>query len=108
MPRGQASPIGTETINANGYTQVKTESGWIGKHTLILEKKLGRKLRPGESARFKDNNRHNLDPDNIILAEHQGVRSIQAKITKLQAEIEDREEMIKILEKQLEEKNSEE
>lgn len=106
MPRGQASPIGTETINANGYTQVKTEEGWIGKHTVILEEKLGRKLRPGEKARFLDNDRSNLHPDNIVLVEHTGTKSIKAKIAKYRSEIEDREAMIKILEEQLEEQGS--
>lgn len=101
MPRGQASPVGTETVNANGYTQVKTENGWIGKHTVILEERLGRKLRPGESARFKDNNRSNLDPENIYLAEHTTSRSIKAKIAKLEAEIFDKQAQIKDLELEL-------
>jgi hypothetical protein len=101
MPRGQASPVGTITVNANGYSQTKTEEGWVGTHILILEKKIGRKLKPGESARFKDNNRRNLNPDNIYLAEHTSTKSIQAKIAKLTAEIEDRQAMIKDLEKEL-------
>jgi hypothetical protein len=101
MPRGRSAPLGTETVNANGYTQVKTEEGWIGKHNLILEKKLGRKMLPGERAIFKDNDRSNLDPDNIILSEGHKKKSIAARIAKYQAEILDRQEWIRELEKEL-------
>lgn len=102
MPKGITSPVGTVTVNANGYSQTKTETGWKGTHTLILEEKLGRRLRPGESARFKDNNRTNLDPENIYLSTSSAYRSIKAKIAKLQAEIEDRQALIKDLELELE------
>jgi hypothetical protein len=101
MPRGVRSPIGTETVNANGYCQVKTERGWVGKHTLILEKKLGRQLLPGERAVFKDGNKQNLDPANIELAEAMSTRSVKARIVKLQQEVEDRLALIKELEKEL-------
>jgi len=101
MPRGKPSPIGTETINANGYTQVKTENGWVGKHVLILEKKLGRKLLPGERAVFEDGSHRNLHPDNIVLAESHKKKSIQARIAKYRKEIEDRQEWIIELEKEL-------
>jgi hypothetical protein len=107
MPRGQASPVGTVTVNANGYSQTKTENGWVGTHTLILEERIGRKLRPGESARFKDNNRSNLDPDNIYLVEHTTCRSIKAKIAKLQAEVFDKQAQIQDLESELKNKENE-
>jgi hypothetical protein len=94
MPRGQRAEVGTETTNANGYTQVKTEEGWIGKHTLILEEKLGRKLVPGERAIFKDGNRANLDVDNVVLSEAQNTKSIESRIAKLRAEIDDRVALI--------------
>lgn len=100
MPRGRTSPVGTETVNANGYTQVKTETGWTGKHTLVLEEKLGRKLRPGERAIFKDGNKENLEPDNIELSAS-ATKSIQSRIAKLRAEIEDRQALIKDLEEEL-------
>jgi hypothetical protein len=102
MPRGRTSELGTETTNALGYTQVKTEEGWVGKHILILQEKLGRKLRSGERAIFSDGDKENLDPDNIILAEPRSARSLRARIAKLQAEIEDRQALIKDLEKELE------
>jgi len=102
MPRGKASVVGTVTINANGYSQTKTENGWRATHTLILEARIGRKLRAGESARFRDGDKSNLDPENIYLAEHSSTRSVQAKIAKLRAEVEDRLALIKDLEALLE------
>jgi hypothetical protein len=103
MPRGRTSEVGSETRNALGYTQVKTEDrGWVGKHILMLEEKLGRRLRPGERAIFFDGNKENLDSDNIVLAEPRTARSIKARIAKLQAEIEDRQAVIKDLEEELE------
>lgn len=106
MPRGVRAEVGTETTNANGYLQVKTEKGWVGKHTLILEEKLGRKLLPGEKARFADNDRTNLSPENIVLVEIQDRASIAAKIAKLQAEIQDRQALVKELEEELERRTS--
>jgi hypothetical protein len=106
MPRGVLSKVGDETVNANGYTQVKTEEGWRGKHTVILETKLGRKLKPGESARFADGDKSNLNPDNIILVEHRNARSINARIAKLEAEIADRQAVLVELRAQLEQTTS--
>lgn len=99
MPRGRAAAIGTETTNANGYVQVKTETGWVGKHTIILEKKLGRKLGPNERAIFKDGDRNNLDPDNIELS-ITGSQSLKGRIARLESEIADRQELLKTLKQQ--------
>lgn len=102
MPRGKISKVGSVTINANGYSQTKVDNGkWVGTHTLILQEKLGRVLKPGERAIFKDGNKENLHPDNIVLSEATSSRSIQARIAKLRAEIEDRVALIKDLEQQL-------
>jgi cell division protein FtsB len=61
-------PIGAETVNQNGYTSVKTKDGWIAKHVLVAEKMLGRKIDAQEEmVRFKDSDRTNFDPDNIIV-----------------------------------------
>lgn len=101
MPRGRPAAVGTETVNANGYCQVKTvDRGWVGKHTLVLEAKLGRVLLANERAVFKDGNKSNLDPSNIELSVT-GNGSIQARIVKLRAEIADREALIQDLEQQL-------
>ena len=101
MPRGRASAPGTETVNANGYTQVKTDDrGWVGKHTLVLEEKLGRKLNPGERAVFSDNDRTNFDPENIELSAS-SLTTLKARIAKLEAEIEDRQSYLEVLRTQL-------
>jgi hypothetical protein len=102
LPRGRVSKVGDENTNALGYRQIKTaDRGWIGKHIVILEKKLGRQLRHGERAIFSDSDKTNLHPDNIVLAGTKTQKSIQARIAKLQAEIEDRQAIIKELEEEL-------
>lgn len=101
MPRGKESPIGTEMVNQLGYTQVKTERGWVGKHTLVLEKKLGRQLVSGERATFKDKDKTNFKPDNIQLATSGNAKTIEARIARYEAEIKDREEWIADLKSQL-------
>lgn len=101
MPRGEKSPVGTVIVNVNGYSQTKTEEGWKGTHIIILEEKLGRKLRSGERAKFVDGDKSNLSPDNIVLADPANARSITAKIAKLQAEVDDRVARIKDLKAQL-------
>jgi hypothetical protein len=103
MPRGQKAEVGTETVNANGYTQVKTATGWVGKHTLVLEEKLGRKLVPGERAIFKDGDRTNLKPENIELAVAGNAKTLQARRARYEAEIQDRRDWIEEIDKQLKE-----
>lgn len=102
MPRGKPSPVGTVTVNVNGYSQTKTEDrGWVGTHTLVLEARLGRLLRGDERAIFKDGNKRNLTPENIELSKNSSMKSIKARIAKLQAEVDDRLAMIKDLESSL-------
>ena len=67
MPRGQTTEIGTENVAQNGYTWVKTETGWKYKHVLVAEKKLGRPLEQDERVAFVDHDRNNFDPKNIIV-----------------------------------------
>jgi len=102
VPRGRRAELGTETTNANGYIQVKTERGWLGKHTLILEEQLGRQLQSDERAMFKDGNRTNFDPDNIVLAGGSNY-SIRKRIAKLEAEIADRLALLNELKASLDE-----
>jgi uncharacterized membrane protein len=68
MPRGQAAEVGSETIAQNGYTWVRVEGGWKYKHVLIAEEKLGRPLEADERVSFKDHNRTNFDPNNIVVS----------------------------------------
>jgi hypothetical protein len=71
MSRGKHAAVGQETVNANGYTMVKTAQGWKFKHHLVAEQKLGRPLEKDERVTFKDNNRNNFDPDNILVSRKQ-------------------------------------
>jgi hypothetical protein len=65
MGKGKRAEIGQETINQNGYTCVKTSTGWRFKHHLIAERLLGRPLTEGERVIFADSDRTNLSDDNI-------------------------------------------
>lgn len=64
MGRSPYAP-GTQRF-VNGYAVIKQEDGtWAYKHHLIAKEKLGRDLKANERVCFKDNDRTNLDPDNI-------------------------------------------
>lgn len=55
MSRGRQSLPGDRTTNKNGYTYEKVEGrGWVGVHILLMEKKLGRELQPGEKVIAKN------------------------------------------------------
>jgi hypothetical protein len=69
--RGSGVPLGTENKSANGYMYVKTSTGWRLKHHLIAEGMLGRPLN-GERVSFKDGNRENFHPSNILVTKSNG------------------------------------
>jgi hypothetical protein len=56
-------------INENGYRCFK-DSG-IPVHRWVAEKKLGRRLRPGEVVHHKDRNKLNNSPDNLYVFPNQ-------------------------------------
>jgi HNH endonuclease len=90
MPKGTASPVGTETINQNGYRQRKTEDrGWVAVHVLLMEEKLGRRLAPNEFVKFVDGRRSNLDPSNLELRVRGDAKSPQARLAAVEARIEE-------------------
>lgn len=69
MARGQQSQLGDTFINANGYSHTKTEEGWRLTHHLVAEAEIGRRINTNtETVRFKDGDRTNLKPDNIVVA----------------------------------------
>lgn len=86
--RGKSASIGATKVSPNGYHYTKTERKWELTHRLIAERKLGRPLSDNEYARFKDNDRTNLNPDNIIVKEYRQ-RSVNHKINNLEARIEE-------------------
>jgi hypothetical protein len=65
MGKGKKAEIGAETVNQNGYTCVKTSTGWRFKHHLIAERLLNRPLTISERVIFADGDRKNLSDDNI-------------------------------------------
>lgn len=68
MARGQRSEVGDTTVSANGYNYTRTESGWRLTHHLIAEAALGRPIDTAiETIRFKDGDKTNLDPENILV-----------------------------------------
>lgn len=61
-------PVGSERINKDGYTEVKVKDPrtWKLKHRLIWEQHNGA-IPKGYIAVFKDNNKQNLDINNLLL-----------------------------------------
>jgi hypothetical protein len=94
--RGQRSQPGQTRVAPNGYHYTRTpDRGWQLTGRLIAEKKLGRLLRPDERVRYKDNDRNNLSPDNILVTVKVPVSGstkrarLEAKIAELQAQLEE-------------------
>lgn len=54
-----------------GYRFVQTEDGYVQEHRLVMEAKLGRKLRPEERVNHKDDDKLNNDPANLELMANQ-------------------------------------
>lgn len=89
MARGSKVDVGTENINADGYTYVKLANGtWELKHRILAVEKLGRKLTAGERVYFLDGDRNNLVVENIGIA-RKGSSSIAKRIEILRARIQD-------------------
>jgi uncharacterized protein YaiI (UPF0178 family) len=94
VPRGKTQVNGATRISQNGYHYTKTKTGWQLTHRLILEKLLGRPLAPGEQATFKDRDRRNLSPDNIVMRTvHSGTlqkrqAQLEARLEEIQAELD--------------------
>ena len=61
-------PLGSERINVDGYIEIKVKdpNKWQLKHRYLWEKENG-KVPKGMVLIFKDNNKLNIDPDNLIL-----------------------------------------
>lgn len=92
MARGAASPIGAERISQNGYHYTKTEGGWTLTSRLIAERDiLLRPLLPGERVLFRNGNRLDLRPENLIVNQRSqaGMSFLQKRRTDLLARIEE-------------------
>lgn len=101
MSRGRAAAVGDTNVSDNGYHYVKTKDGWRLAHHIIAEDKFGIKLNGEYTARFKDGNRNNLDPDNIILLE-KGKGSLRKRQAVIEARIEELQAELKSINRELE------
>lgn len=93
MARGKAAKEGDTRVAKNGYHYTRTSDKWRLTHHLVAEKKLGRLLHDDERVSFKDKDKTNHSPDNLII-QKQGSGSnarrraqIIARIEELQAEL---------------------
>lgn len=106
MSKGKQAAIGTENVSANGYTYVKTSTGWLLKHWVIMQEAIGRPIdRKTERVSFKDNDRTNFAKDNIILSKknvpanalHKRVDRIEEMMTNLVEDHPDKSEALNAL-----------
>ena len=88
MPRGQVSAAGEERVAQNGYHYVRTGNGWRLKHHIVAEEKLGRPLKPSETACFADKDRTNFNPKNIVI-KTKGASSINKRIAVIEATVKE-------------------
>lgn len=86
MSKGERAQIGDENVAVNGYHYVKTSTGWRLKHHLVAEKTLGRAIRKDELVSFKDKDRTNFKPDNIIVTKKSGTKnsSLNKRLTTIE------------------------
>ena len=89
MARGKRSQVGDKTVNKNGYEYTKTETGWDGTHTLVMEEVLGRQLLPGEYVAFINGHTPPITIDMIELRKHGDKRSKAARIAVIETRIEE-------------------
>jgi hypothetical protein len=54
-------------LDKNGYPQKTVDGKQVAVHRVVMEKKLGRKLLPGETVHHKDGNRANFHESNLEL-----------------------------------------
>lgn len=67
MSKGKASSIGDRNVAANGYTYEKTSTGWRLLHHLVAERTLKREITKADRVSFKNNDRTDFRPENIIV-----------------------------------------
>lgn len=65
--KGNANPAwkGGRRQRGDGYWMVNTEEGERLEHRVVMEKKIGRRLAPGEIVHHRDGDKGNNDPTNL-------------------------------------------
>jgi hypothetical protein len=88
MARGRAAQDGDTFVNKNGYHHTRVAGEWVGTHRLVAAQKLGRPVGKDEYVSFKDGDRTNLDPGNIVIKKL-GAASLRKRYAQLVARIDD-------------------
>lgn len=86
--RGRKSKVGDTRVAPNGYHYTCTTEGWELTHRLVAGTARGYPVTPDERVSFKDKDKTNLDPSNLIVTPVRG-SSLEKKKAKLEARIED-------------------
>lgn len=60
-------PEGAEINHSSGYIQEKFNGKWTMQHRLVMEKVIGRPLKPSERVHHKNGNRQDNRPENLEL-----------------------------------------
>jgi hypothetical protein len=107
MVRGQPAPEGSTYIAQNGYHYTKRNGKYTATHVLVMEEKLGRKLTPNERVRFKDNDRTNFKPENLVLTV-KGKTSLLSRRARLVARRDELNAQIQEIDNELELKDTQE
>ncbi len=66
MP-SRGRPIGSRALSADGYITVRTASGLMLEHRLVMKEILGREMLPGETAHHINGVKHDNRPENLEL-----------------------------------------
>lgn len=98
--RGRKSKVGDTRVSANGYHYTRTKAGWELTHRLRAAELLGRELGPDDRVSFKDGDRTNLDPSNLVVTEV-GKTSLEKKRARLEARIEELQAQLHEIEQEL-------
>lgn len=91
MPRGKPSKDGDTNVAQNGYHYTKIDGKFKLTHHIIAEEQLGRPIESDETVSFRDGDRENLSPDNIVVSKRKTslngrIATLNAKILELTAE----------------------
>ena len=70
--RGRKSKIGDTRVAPNGYHYTNTAEGWELTHRLVAGRVRGNPVTPDERVSFKDKDKTNLDPSNLIVTAIRG------------------------------------